>query len=363
MSALGLRAWPFLLWRGSQLLRREKFDLVFFSTSQFITYSLGRLWKARYGVPYVIDVQDPWRTDYYSSPGAPPPPGGWKFQFARFQAWALERWIFAGSAAVMSVSPRLLQDLVACYPGLAAKPSAVLGFGASPIDLEKALELPGPAAGFSRDGGEVHLLATGAAGGIMAPALTALFEGLSSYRRRDPERARRLRLHFVGTSYAHAGRGRPSVMPVAARHGVADLVEETPHRTGFLQALRLQQEADALLLLGSNDPAYSPSKIYFYYLAGRPILAVVFKGSVMERLLDELAGAAVVRLSAEEPAPRSEETLHGFFDQLLAGKSSEANPRWNDAIFRSRYLAESLTRRQCALFESALAAGPPGTSS
>jgi hypothetical protein len=86
IGALGLRAWPYLLRRGARLLRREKFDLVFFSTSQFITYSLGRLWKARYGVPYVIDVQDPWRTDFYDKPGAPPPPGGWKYRFARLQA-------------------------------------------------------------------------------------------------------------------------------------------------------------------------------------------------------------------------------------------------------------------------------------
>ena len=126
--------------------------------------------------------------------------------------------------------------------------------------------------------------------------------------------------------------------------------------------MRLQQEADALLLLGSNDPAYSPSKVYFYYLAGRPILALVFKASVVERLLDELAGATVVRLSTAQPSHGTEETLHRFFDRLLAGETSEADSGRNDAYFRAHYLAENLTGRQCALFESALAAGSPRAS-
>ncbi len=29
----------------------------------------GRLWKARYGVPYVLDMQDPWVYDHHSEPG------------------------------------------------------------------------------------------------------------------------------------------------------------------------------------------------------------------------------------------------------------------------------------------------------
>ena len=79
--------------------KKEKFDLVFFSNTQFITFTLGFLWKRLYGVPYVIDVQDPWRTDYYERPGSRKPPGGWKYQFARLLAWVFERPSFAGASA------------------------------------------------------------------------------------------------------------------------------------------------------------------------------------------------------------------------------------------------------------------------
>jgi hypothetical protein len=52
-----------------------------------------------------------------------------------------------------------------------------------------------------------------------------------------------------------------------------------------------------LLLPGSSDLAYSPSKVYPYYLSRRPTLGLVFKNSVMERLLDELACAYMVRFT------------------------------------------------------------------
>jgi hypothetical protein len=101
---IGLRSASFLSRRGYQLLRDEHFDLVFFSTTQYVITPLGRVWQRRTGVPYVIDLQDPWRSDYYERPGAPPPPGGWKYQFARFTAWLFEERTFRHAAGFMSVS-------------------------------------------------------------------------------------------------------------------------------------------------------------------------------------------------------------------------------------------------------------------
>jgi Glycosyl transferase 4-like domain len=107
----GLRCWLPMLFAGLRLLRREKFDLVFFSTTQFFTFTLGRIWRRLRGVPYVFDMQDPWRTDYYQRPGSRPPPGGWKYRFARLVAWTLEGWSFRRVSGVMSVSPDYIADL------------------------------------------------------------------------------------------------------------------------------------------------------------------------------------------------------------------------------------------------------------
>jgi hypothetical protein len=356
---LGLRCWLHFLFAGSTLIRREKIDLVFFSTTQFITFPLGRIWRAWHGVPCVFDMQDPWRTDYYSRPGSRPPPGGWKYRFARLTAWLLEGWSFARVAGVMSVSQSYLDDLRSRYRRLAAVPMAVIRFGTSREDLARALALPSPSPAFRRDGGEIHLLYTGAAGPVMPHALTVLFDGLRLYREKNPAGARRLKFHFFGTSYVAPGRGREVVMPLATRCGVADQVDEIPHRLGHLACLRLQHDADILLLPGSSDLAYSPSKIYPYFLANRPILAVVFRDSVMEKILTELQCACLVGIRENEPHDPAHAELARFFDVALARFPGSALPGRNEAFFAAHFLAESLTKAQCELFDGALRTGTP----
>jgi hypothetical protein len=352
---IGLRALPFLLWRGTRLLTAEKFDLVFFSNTQFVTFTLGRLWRRWTGVPYVIDIQDPWRTDYYERPGSRRPPGGWKYQLARLQAWGLEGWTYSDASAVMSVSPSYLADLRSRYRHFSSIPAEVIGFGASRADLSAAVANPTPSQSFDHSNGQIHLLYTGASGPVMPHSLKVLFTSLRLYRERWPERAARLRFHFIGTSYVAAGQGKPSVLPVAAECGIADQVDEVPHRIGHLEALRWQQMADVLLLPGSSDLAYSPSKLYPYFLTGRPILGLVFRDSVMERLLDELACAYMVRYHDHEPKEGAHAELHTFFDLALAGFPLGSLPARNLPHFNRNYLAEELTGRQCALFERALA--------
>src|SRR6185312_6379437 len=115
---------------------------------------------------------------------------------------------------------------------------------------------------------------------------------------------------------------------------------EVPHRVGYLEAIRLQNAADCLLLLGSTDLAYSPSKVYLYYLSRRPIVALVFAGSVMERLLEELQCAHRVHFSLGGDTAEARRRVEALFDGLLDGFPAAEHPPRNDALFESRYLAE-----------------------
>ncbi len=355
LGDLGLRCWFHFFFTGLRLIRREKIDLVFFSNTQFVTFTLGRIWRTLAGCPYVFDMQDPWRTNYYERRGSRRPPGGWKYQIARLMAWTLEGWSFRHVGAIMSVSPSYLDDLRTRYACLGGVPTAVIGFGASLTDIAKARSMPPPAHQFTRKQGELHVLYTGAAGPVMPHALSVLFQGLKLYHERAPARARLLRFHFLGTSYVAPGQGQNSVIPVAESCGVADQVTEIPHRLGHLECLRLQLEADLLLLPGSSDLAYSPSKVYPYYLSRRPTLGLVFKNSVMERLLDQLAFSYMVRFDADENKQSAYEGLCRFFDLAFEGFPSGTFPERNDAFFNETFLAETLTGKQCSLFELALA--------
>ncbi|MFT3867259.1 MAG: glycosyltransferase [Nibricoccus sp.] len=350
---LGLRSGWHLLWAGLRVIRREKIDLVFLSNTQFFTFPLGRLWRFLTRVPYVIDLQDPWRTDYYQQPGARKPPGGWKYSFARVQARLLEGWSFRRLSGFVSVSPRYIEDLRERYPWFAKIPSATIPFGTSEEDKDAALASSSPKNGPTMKDRPIRLVYTGAGGPITPHAARLLMQGLRRLRDRRPQTIRHLQLEFHGTSYAAADRACPTIKPIAKEFGVDDIVFENPARIGHLESMRLQAIADALIIAGSIDPAYSPSKLYPYFLAGRPMLGLVLRQSVLERLLFDLSCAKIVSFSPEHSNDSVIEEVAAFFMHAVDGFPPGYLPERNEELFRNEYLAPALTARQCALFEHA----------
>ncbi|HTQ30167.1 MAG TPA: glycosyltransferase [Opitutaceae bacterium] len=349
LGSLGPRAWWPLCTAGAGLLRRERFDLVFFSTTQFLTLALGSVWKKKSGVPFVIDIQDPWRTDYYARPGAPRPPGGWKYRFARWQAERLEEPSFRPASAFVSVSEAYLEQLRTRYSWFATKPAAVVPFGASEADFSFAQNDATLKPAFQREAGCVHLLSVGAAGPIMAEAAQTFFAGVRDFRAEQPELAGRLRIHFVGTSYASGSRAVATVRPLAEPFGVGDLVIEQPARIGYFESLKTMRAADALLLLGSNDPGYAPSKIAAYFLADRPMIAVVSAGGAAAARLAELRCACVV-----SPPAAGLRELRRFLTALATVPARLQIGSRNQTLFDAQFSARAGTRRLCELFDGTL---------
>ena len=349
LGNLAYRAWFQLQSTGDRLLRDGQFDLVYFSTTQFVATALGRRWLRRYGVPFVVDLQDPWRTDYYERPGAPLPPGGWKYRLARWQAARLEERSWRDAAGFVSVSGDYLTQLRARYPWFGPKPAAYIPFGAPEADFALARAHAEWTAAFTREPGAVHLVSVGAVGPIMRTALEFLFAGLRNLRATAPADAARLRLHFIGTSYAGA-RAEPSVLPVAAACGVAELVREETGRVGYFTAIATLLAADAVIIPGSDDPAYNPSKIASSFLAGKPSLALTPAGSAMDRMVRELNFATVASWPSAEGVAGVTEFLQR---QLGPTPASAATPNW--PLFATTHTARARTRQQCELFDQALA--------
>jgi len=350
---LGLRSAPFVNRAAQRLLQSQHFDLIFFSTTQYLVTPLALLWRRHRHVPYVIDLQDPWRTDYYQRPGAPRPPGGWKYQFARFTAWLFEERTFRRAAGFISVSPDYFRELSARYPWFARRPQALIPFGGPQADFDHLhAEPPAPPGPLPSDGRR-HWVAAGSLGPSFGHALRVLFAGLRRLRDTDPAAAGRLRLHFVGTSYAPAQKVALAVRPIAELYGVGDLVEERPRRVGYLDSLRLMEAADGLLLLGSDDLAYSPSKIYPCYMTGRPILALAHHGSLLADMVGQLRCAELVTLLAPGRLDRPPQAVAEYLARAVQPGGPPPAPR-NDEWFNRHFTAEAGARRQCEFFDAAI---------
>ena len=351
VGSLEARALVPLARAGARLLRARPFDLVFFSTTALNLSALGPRWQKAFEVPFVVDIQDPWASDYYDQDGAPEPPGGpLKYNLSQMAARRCEPYVLRRAAHILSVSPAYPRDLVARYPWLDLNRFTVLPFGAPERDFEVLRDTRVHNPVFDPDDGLEHWVYVGRAGGDMDFALNALFQALAWARNETPDRYRRVRLHFVGTSYAEGGRAKPTVAPVADRHGVGDLVEERPHRVPYFQALQTLLDADALIVPGSDDPGYTASKLYPYILAKKPLLAVFHEDSTVVDVLRGTGAGVVATFGGKdgtgEVARRVKEM---WFERPLTRPTTD----WD--MF-SPYTARSLTYSQAKVFDSALTA-------
>jgi hypothetical protein len=297
-GTLGLRALRALDREGRRILAAGSFDLVYFSTTVFEVHLLGPRWKRRFGVPFVLDYQDPWVNDYYREHPEVRPPGG-RMKYAITDT--LHRWMepraLRHCAGITAVSPDYPAQLARRYPGIALPRVLVEGFPGAGLDFARLPEPPPRVID-----GLLHWVYVGRGGRDMEPALRGIFRALKDHA---PETLRtRLRLHFIGTSYAKVGRGEPSLAPLAAEYGLADQVEESPARIPYGEVLARLKQADALLVPGSDDPAYTASKIYPYLLARRPLLAVFHEASPVVPLLERVGGAVCVPFATGEEEGR-----------------------------------------------------------
>lgn len=285
VNNVALRSLPFLFVAGCRLLAASRYDVVYFSTTMFIVLPFGRVWRAIFGVPYVIDLQDPWVTDYYARPGSPPPPGGWKYRVAKMLGRLLEGWSLRAASHLIVVSADYGETLRRRYPDLARLPISELPFGSPDADLDHVRRSLAsrppllPPKGF-------RLAFVGAVGPGMMPAIEVLLAALARARHEVPG----LQAFFLGTSYATNATG--TLVGVAQRHGVAEIVHEQTGRLGYFDALQVTLEADINLLFGSTDLAYTPSKILSVLATGRPALAIAPQGSAMNTRLAQLQLAA-----------------------------------------------------------------------
>ena len=56
LGNLGYRALWFYLKTCNALIRKRRFDLIYFSTTAFPVMVLGRYWKRKFGIPFIIDM-------------------------------------------------------------------------------------------------------------------------------------------------------------------------------------------------------------------------------------------------------------------------------------------------------------------
>jgi hypothetical protein len=340
--------------RAAQLLREKKFDAIFMTGTVFNIFPLAAKWKREAGVPFVLDFQDPWVTDYYERTGKRPP-GGWtRYRIATRVDRRDEPVTLREASGVVSVSPAYIEDLARRHPWFDTTSAAVIPFGAATGDFEVFNFRDVRQSHFNKSDGKMHWVYVGAAGAVMGTALRGFFAALREWIDAHPDMRRHVVVHFIGTSYAHPGSEKPSVAPLAKEAGVADMVAEHPARVPYFEALRCMTDADALIVPGSDDPGYAPSKLHNCLLARRPMLAILHKDSPANAAVALLRGGVCATFVAGEP--RGELVTH-IRNRWFLPRAWEHNVTLDTVGFEP-HTARAMTGKLASVFDRCAAGAP-----
>jgi hypothetical protein len=138
---------------------------------------------------------------------------------------------------------------------------------------------------------------------------------------------------------------------IAQEQGVADLVAEDPRRVSYRRSVELLLQADGALILGVDDAAYMPSKLYAYAYSGKPLLAVVRRDGPAAAQLEaapELGHVVWFDPAGEMPVHDAALVVAAFLREAAARR------RCDRRSLLGSHLAPEMARRHAELFEACL---------
>jgi len=349
LGSIALRSLWYYKHKVNSLLKTGAYDLIYFSTTQFPVCILGSYWKKRWQVPYVIDMQDPWHSEYYQSKPKNERPSKYWFSY-RLNKY-LEPIAMNSVDGLISVSEAYINDLKERYPAITNIPAKTITFGAFAPDLQIA-ETNAHRFPKLLEADSISLVYIGRGGTDMHKAITPVFAALQKAKINGDETLNNIGCYFIGTSYAPAGTGVATILPLAKKHGVEDQVIELTDRVSFYHALATMQQADALLITGSDDPKYSASKIYPYLLSQKLVLALLNPVSPVRDILNEYGS----KFSFSYDDDKVIDNTYDFLSQLA--QSGLPQPVYHQSTI-DKYSARNMTAAQCALFDLVLQSKTP----
>ena len=335
---LGIRSYFALRSKAAAICRTRKIDAVLIPGPPWHPFRIGPYLKNKFKTPYVLDMIDPW----VSSMGKGESILKKSFWF-RQMALVLEPAAVRGAGAVIAVSDGINDLLKERYPDTRSKPYSAIPYGAEPEDFKKigAMNAANPV--FDRRDGLFHWAYVGTMLPRGVETLRAIFRAVKSLK--EP----RLRIHFVGTTYA-AGVSEGPVMPLAREEGVEALITEHACRVPYVQAVKVLLDADAVLSFGTTETFYASSKIYPAMHAGRPHLGVYHRDSSAARIVQETRTGETVLYTDTEPALEAVGRIREAMARIMNPSYIRMEP---DAAAVQRYSAREMTRALAAVLDSA----------
>jgi len=332
LTGLSLRPDAMVTWvrralpAARALHRREPFDAVYTSVQPWSAGLVGLRMKREFGLPWVSDFRDPWTESLH-------------LEWPSRLHWLLDRRLegaYLNTAdRTLVVTPTMRDEFLAAHPEVPPEKIRVIYNGFDEADFEAAA---------AADDGKFTIVFTGRfqhdhggdeGAGVRSwlrerftfkprPVILEthspvfLLKGLAAFLEKHPQRRGKVRVVCAGT----VGAGN---MALAEKLGLADIVEHP----GYLphgEAVALVKSADALFLpmFSTPDPAervaYASGKIFEYFAAGKPILALTQAGDARDLAVESGLGIAAPPRDVDSIAAAVEKLYDWWADPARAPK-------------------------------------------
>lgn len=288
---IGLRAFYQLRKRALELVKKEQIDFVYIPIPSFYVSLIGPYLHRKTGVKYGIDYIDPWVHVF---------PGSDKLFSRHWFSTRLARWLepkaVKQASLITGVAEGYYKAVIERNPAL--KTTCLFGampYGGESLDHQRMEELHLQPYLFQKNDKQQFLYA-----GAMLPKayqpLEEIFRSIAEHKDQFTE----TEFHFVGTGKSPNDANGFTIKPLAEKYGLwQSIVFEYPKRIPYLDVLVHLAAVDAVFILGSTEPHYTPSKSYQGVLSGKPILAVLHSESTAVKVLQESNAGIVLSFAGE----------------------------------------------------------------
>lgn len=331
---IGLRGFFQLRKRALALLKTEHFDFVYIPIPSFYVALIGPYLKKKTGVKYGIDYIDPW-VHYF--------PGSDKMFSRHWFSTKLAKWLepkaVKNADLITGVAEGYYQGVIERNPKL--KETCIFGampYGGEQADHDKLKELKIKPYLFQKNN-KLQIVYAGA----MLPKAYAPLEAIFQSIQNNLKSFENVEFHFIGTGSNKSDTQHFNIKPYAQKYGIWNtVIFEYPNRIPYLDVLVHLNIADAVFILGSTEPHYTPSKTYQGVLSEKFIMAVLHQDSSAVEVIRKSKAGVVLDFNGEDGVEHIGEQFTDFFNEFR-NLQSAYNPAYVDKSAFEKYSAFAVT--------------------
>ena len=339
---IGLRSFMPLYRKAKELINSESFDFLYIPIPSFYCALLGRFLHSTTGIKYGIDYIDPW---VHSFPGS-------EKVFSRHWlstqlAKLLEPIAVKKAALITGVAEGYYNPVISRNPHLKNIVTGAMPYGGEIMDHAIVASLQIEPYLFKKKMDKFQFVYAGAMLPKAYLPLENIFKAIISNRNLFES----IEFHFIGTGKTPDDKNGFNIKQLAEKYGLWNsIVFEYPARIPYLDVLVHLNIADAVFILGSTEPHYTPSKVYQAVLSAKPIFAVLHKDSSAVKVIEKSNVGIVLSFNGEEDVKTIKQSFLSSFIAFKEFKNGFTKNQIELSIFE-QYSAFAVTKKLAELLD------------